>query len=59
MTFEGVCIDIRGTEALFLIPSIDMQTTIKGISDVKLNDLRTLKMKKVDIPELTADFDII
>ena len=59
MTFEGVCIDIRGTEALFLIPSIDMQTTIKGISDIKLNDLRTLKMKKVDIPELTADFDIV
>ena len=59
MTFEGVCIDIRGSEALFLIPSIDMQTTIKGITDVKLNDVRTLKMKKVDIPELTADFDIV
>ena len=59
MTFEGVCIDIRGSEALFLIPSIDMQTTIKGITDVKLNDVRTLKMKKADIPELTADFDIV
>ena len=59
MTFEGVCIDIRGSEALFLIPSIDMQTTIKGITDAKLNDVRTLKMKKADIPELTADFDIV
>lgn len=59
MTFEGVCIDIRGSDALFLIPSIDMQTTIKGITDVKLNDVRNLKMKKVDIPELTADFEVV
>lgn len=59
LTFEGVCIDIRGTEALFLIPCLDMQTTIKGITDISLNDVRTLKMKKVDIPELTAEFDVL
>ena len=59
MTFEGVCIDTRGSDALFLIPSIDMQATIKGITDVKLNDVRNLKMKKVDIPELTADFEVV
>ncbi|WP_027729218.1 RNB domain-containing ribonuclease [Treponema sp. C6A8] len=59
LTFEGVCIDIRGNEALFLIPLIDMQATIKGITDIELNDKRTLKMKKVDIPELSADFEVV
>jgi len=59
MVFEGVCIDIRGTDALCLIPSIDMQTTLKGITEISLNDKVQLKVSNIDIPNLTADFNKI
>ena len=48
--FDGYCIDKRGTDALFLIPSIDMQATIKNCDDVNLNDKVELKVSDVDIP---------
>lgn len=59
LRFEGTCIDVRGTDALFLIPSLDMQTTIKGQQGILLNDVRTLKVLSVNIPELSADFEIV
>lgn len=49
-TYKGFCIDIRGQEALFLIPELDMQTQILGCSGIKLNDEAELKAKNVDIP---------
>ena len=58
LTFEGVCIDRRGNDALFLIPSLDMQATIRGCSDVKLNDTRTLKVGKIDIVEQNVNFQL-
>lgn len=54
--FKGYCIDIRGAEALFLIPELDMQTTIKGLSDVSLNKELSLKVSSVNIPEQKVDF---
>lgn len=48
--FDGYCIDKRGTDALFLIPSINMQATIKNCDDVNLNDKVELKVSDVDIP---------
>lgn len=59
MTFEGVCIDIRGGEVLFLVPSIDMQAAIKGLQNISLNETVNLKVNSVDIPNLTADFVIV
>ena len=43
-------------EALFLIPSLDMQTTLKGCSDIQLNDEVTLKTGKIDITTQNVDF---
>ena len=59
LTFEGVCIDRRGNDALFLIPSLDMQATIRACSDVKLNDTRTLKAGKIDIVEQNVNFAVV
>ena len=48
-TYEAFCIDKRGTDALFLIPYLDMQTTLKGCSHINLNDKVTLKAGKIDV----------
>ena len=57
--YEAFCIDRRGNDALFLIPSLDMQATLHNCSDVNLNDAAVLKMSKVDIPEQKVDFSRI
>ncbi len=57
--YEAFCIDRRGNDALFLIPSLDMQATLRNCSDVNLNDVAVLKMSKVDITEQKVDFSRI
>lgn len=57
--YEGFCIDKRGNDALFLIPKLDMQTTMKNCIQIELNESRMLKMKRVDIPTQTVDFTFI
>ena len=57
--YEAFCIDRRGNDALFLIPSLDMQATLHNCRDVNLNDAAVLKMSKVDIPEQKVDFSRI
>ena len=59
LTFEGVCIDRRGSDGLFLISSLDMQATIHGCTDVNLNDTRMIKAGKVDIVEQNVSFAIV
>ena len=54
--YQAFCIDKRGSDALFLIPSLDMQTTLKGCSDIKLNDEVTVKPGKIDITTQNVDF---
>ena len=54
--YEAFCIDKRGNDALFLIPSLAMQATMHNCSDVKLNDRAELKVSKVDIPNQNVDF---
>ena len=56
LEFEAFCIDRRGNDALFLIPSLDMQATLHNCSDVQLNDAARLKVTKIDIPEQKVDF---
>lgn len=57
--YEGFCIDKRGNDALFLIPQLDMQTIMKNCMQIEFNEIKMLKMKKVDIPTQTADFTFI
>ncbi len=56
LSYEAYCIDIKGKEALFLIPSLDMQTTLNNTDDFQLNDCINLKMSNVDIPEQKVIF---
>lgn len=56
LEFEAFCIDRRGNDALFLIPSLDMQATLHNCSDVQLNDSAILKVSRIDIPEQKVDF---
>lgn len=49
-TYKGYCIDIRGNDALILIPELDMQTQLGGCSGISLNDEVVLKTKNIDIP---------
>ena len=55
-TYQAFCIDKRGTDALFLIPSLDMQTTLKGCANINLNDEITIKPGKIDITTQNVDF---
>ena len=54
--YEGYCIDKRGSDALFLIPELDMQTTLKGCQETQLNDCYKLKAGKIEIPTQTVNF---
>ena len=58
LTFEGFCIDRRGNDALFLIPALDMQATIKNAGDIALNTKVTLKAGKIDIVEQSVVFSL-
>ena len=58
LTFEGFCIDRRGNDALFLIPALDMQATIKNAGDIALNTQATLKAGKIDIVEQSVVFSL-
>ena len=55
-TYTGVCIDKRGNDALFLIPELDMQTTLKACGEIKLNDEVSLKAGKIDITTQEVTF---
>jgi len=57
-TYEAFCIDRRGNDALFLIPALDMQTTLKNTGDFRLNQKVELKMSKVDITTQSVMFQI-
>ena len=58
-TYSAYCIDKKGSDALMLIPEIDMQTVLKGQPSVKLNDELILKSEKVDIPNQNAQFVVV
>ena len=55
-TYQAFCIDKRGSDSLFLIPELDMQTTLKACSNINLNDEITLKPGKIDITTQNVDF---
>ena len=55
-TYKGYCIDKRGNDALFLIPELDMQTTLKTCGDVNLNDEAELKANRIDVATQEVTF---
>ena len=56
--YEGVCIDKRGDDFIFIIPALDMQTMIKGVS-AELNDNISLKASNIDVPNQKVDFMVV
>ena len=55
-TYKGYCIDKRGNDALFLIPELDMQTSLKTCGDVNLNDEAVLKANRIDVATQEVTF---
>ena len=55
-TGEAVCVDFKGSEAVFLIPSLAQQTSFVPKNKLSLNDKILVKAKSVDIPNLLVKF---
>ncbi|MBP5447613.1 MAG: RNB domain-containing ribonuclease, partial [Treponema sp.] len=55
-TGQAVCVDFKGNEAVFMIPSLAQQTVFAPSKKLSLNDTVTLKVKSVDIPNLKVKF---
>ena len=55
-TGSAVCIEKKGTDAVFMIPSLAMQTLIKGVADIELNQEITVRSANIDIPTQAIDF---
>lgn len=58
-TGDAYVLDHKGSDTLFLIPSLDMQTTMSGCSHLELNEKVTLKMERCDISTQEVIFQII
>ncbi len=59
LIFEAVCIDIKGSDVVLLIPDLDMQTMMKNFNDMKLNDSINIKACNIDIPTQKVEFSPI
>ena len=55
-TGEAVCVDFKGNEAVFMIPSLAQQTMFAPKNKLNLNDKVMVKAKSVDIPNLLVKF---
>ncbi len=55
-TGEAVCVDFKGNEAVFMIPSLAQQTVFAPSKKLELNDKIMVKAKSVDIPNLLVKF---
>lgn len=55
-TGEAVCVDFKGNDAIFMIPSLAQQTMFTPKNKLNLNDKILVKAKSVDIPNLQVKF---
>ena len=53
---KAVCIDHKDDGDLFMIPSLAMQTIIKGLAGIELNDEIDVKAQNIDIPTQKVEF---
>ena len=56
---EAVCVDRQAGRALYFIPNFGMETVIGGEDPVDLNGTVTLKVGKIDLPNLEVTFSIV
>lgn len=57
-TGEGICIEQKGKQAFFFIPSLAQETLITTGGSIELNQSVTLRSANINIPELKVDFII-
>ncbi|MCR4714733.1 MAG: RNB domain-containing ribonuclease [Treponemataceae bacterium] len=55
-TGKGIAVEIRGKQAVFLIPELAQETLITPRKVPELNDTVTLKAGNINIPELSVTF---
>ncbi|MCR5289254.1 MAG: RNB domain-containing ribonuclease [Treponema sp.] len=55
-TAEAVCVELKGKQAVFLIPSIGQETILTPTKAVALNETIMVKAGSVDIPNLQVVF---
>ncbi|MCR5495585.1 MAG: RNB domain-containing ribonuclease [Treponema sp.] len=55
-TGKAICIDKKYEDPLFMIPSLALQSSIKGLSDINLNDEIEVKVQGIDITTQKVDF---
>ena len=48
--------ELKGTDGIFMIPCLAMQTLIKGVADIQLNQEITVRSANIDIPTQAIDF---
>ena len=53
---EAVCVEQRGKQCVFLIPSLGQETLMTPDKPVKLNETITVKAGNINIPELSVTF---
>lgn len=58
-TGEAVCIENRGKESLFMIPSLAQQTVLIPGKEIALNETVKVQADKIDIAELSVTFRIL
>ena len=56
---EAICVDKQQNRALYFISEFGMETTIGGEAPVDLNGTVTLKVGKIDLPNLEVVFSIV
>ncbi len=56
---KAVCLDHKDGNAILMIPSLAMQTSINGFENLEPNAEVTLKAQKIDIPNQTCVFSVI
>ncbi len=57
-TGEAICLDKQAKQSIFFIPSLGMETAISGQGDVELNEKITVKVGKIDLPNLECIFTV-
>ncbi len=53
---EAICVDKKFDDPLFMIPSLAMQATIKGVQNTELNEKINVKVNSLDITTQAVEF---
>lgn len=53
---EAICVDKKFDDPLFMIPSLAMQATVKGVPNTELNEKITVKVNSLDITTQAVEF---